>query len=308
MVIAQYPRTTHKLATAILLLCSSTFSPVSALRGGGRIFGIFPSPDKDKTTTRTPKAKVNQEEDGGSSGDSKTTWLNDLELEGRRPRDHNNVDPNEEGSGVLDALQLHPMLQIPVSFSLNGILGSPHTPVTSYCDTAAMRTVMSWDTAKRLGLLPHLDRRYAGGKAVGVGACRVLGRLPAGLCDLHICGMVTVPSPTIIILESTNTAKGGSLQTTPGVDLLLGLDFLREHQAILDLRQEELRLLVNQEEYSIPFLRPRQPITGLSGGGNGGNRNDGGWSRRQSSSSNFYYYGGEEEDALDDEFIDMSGV
>jgi hypothetical protein len=111
-----------------------------------------------------------------------------------------------------------------------------------------MRTVMSWETARDLGVLQHLDRRYAG-EATGIGSCRVLGRLPAGLFLMHIYDSLTVRAPAITILEST--------EGLPDVELLLGLDFLREYQAIVDLRQEELRLLVKEEEYAIPFLRPR---------------------------------------------------
>lgn len=250
-----------------------------------------------------------------------------------------NVDCLED----LDPFALHPLLQIPLSFSLQGVSNGPVRPIQTYCDTAAMRTVMSWDTAERLGLLPHLDRRYAGGKAVGVGSCRVLGRLPAGLLNWHwhrpcrsrhhrrhsspvdeqdgtatiastssapLGGTVTitVPSPPITILDTTGT---------PGVELLLGLDFLREHKAIIDLRRDELRILLvnriiikadddddydNENEYDnrnnhneqeedeelcIPFIRPRggSPVmvTSLSGGGGRSDKNKNGSSSLSSS-------------------------
>jgi hypothetical protein len=91
-----------------------------------------------------------------------------------------------------------------------------------------------------------------------VGSCPVLGGIPATVCDLHLYGMVTAPAPSITVLEST---------TQPGVELSLGLDFLREYQAIVDLRLEELRILVANQEYQIPFVRPRGGLMGLSGGG-----------------------------------------
>lgn len=94
-----------------------------------------------------------------------------------------------------------------------------------------------------------MDRRYAG-HAQGVGQCRVLGRLPAGALYLHLHNNdphVVVEAPAVTILEHTND----------GVDLLLGLDFLRDHGAILNLRTEEMMLQSSNGEVSIPFIRPR---------------------------------------------------
>jgi hypothetical protein len=46
------------------------------------------------------------------------------------------------------------------------------------------------------------------------------------------------------------------------VDLILGMDFLRHHQGIIDLRQEELHLVTaNGEDVMVPFLRPRAAIS-----------------------------------------------
>ena len=317
--------TTRRTILALLLCCFPFDAVANQARGGGGGFlGMFSSgvtsshshphdDDDDDDDRRIRSNRTNRSKARGSS------WFQDIEFEDvpdtekklgapQDALDH----PQEEGAAVLDALQLHPLLQIPLSFSLNGILDSPLTPVCAFCDTAAMRTVMSWDTAKRLGLLPHLDRRYAGAKAVGVGSCRVLGRLPAGLCDLHLSGTndgttVTVPSPPITILDTTGT---------PGVELLLGLDFLREHRAILDLRREELRITVDRTEFCIPFLRPRgsSSVHGLSGGG-GGRGGDaaaysfwGAWGTPNKHTRQVLSFGGDYEDDEEDEFIDMSGV
>ncbi|KAL7556902.1 hypothetical protein ACA910_003854 [Epithemia clementina (nom. ined.)] len=290
---------------------------VVATGSGGGFFGLFSSAVTQSSHKSDDKSASRGGEDNGNKSSTSTnskgrgsSWFSSIEFEeydddgskpSRRLDDYDGGDNNQSGeSSVLDALQLHPLLQIPLSFSLNGVLDSPVTPVCTFCDTAAMRTVMSWDTAKRLGLLPHLDRRYAGGKAIGVGSCRVMGRIPAGLCDLHLCGTVTVPSPPITILDTTGTAD---------VELLLGLDFLREYRAILDLREEELRILVDQEEHCIPFLRPRgsATVTGLSGGGNGSFWKTK-WGTKARHGVLSSYSGDYEDDDFEDEHIDMSGV
>jgi hypothetical protein len=226
-----------------------------------------------------------------------SSWLDGMELEEDYPippsDDNNDHDHDEyDYHDALDAQQTHPLLQIPCAMHVhlpddgnnNNGNRARSQPVRTFCDTGAQRTVMSWDCAQRTGLLQHLDRRYAG-QACGVGSCRVLGRIPAGIGRLTLNGRVSIPSPAISVLESTNGGNSGSdndnsndsHDATAGVELLLGLDFLREHDAILNLRTEELQLIVDDRdnddcsdgsdcsdgnhsrEVRIPFIRPRSP-------------------------------------------------
>lgn len=180
----------------------------------------------------------------GKGDDS--TWLNGMELESDYPKQQEEDNSNP---AVLDYLQLHPLLQVPMSVSLQG--SDDEKPVRVFCDTGAQRTIMSWDCARANGLLHHLDQRYAG-HATGVGSCRVLGRIPAGICRLNFHGTVSLPSPAITILESTGTQ---------GVEFLIGLDFLREYGAVLNLRDEEMVLRVEGKEHHIPFIRPRSRLS-----------------------------------------------
>lgn len=180
-------------------------------------------------------------------GETEKSWFEDMEFEDTVPKaDKQGYDDN----GPLDELQLHPLLQIPLSLGLVGSPSSKQQPVRTFCDTGAQRTIMSMECAERSGLLHLLDRRYAG-KATGVGSCRVLGRLPPGVLKLRLHGSMTMDSPAITVIESTGT---------PGVEFLLGLDLLREYGAVIDLQQEELRLTDQGTEYRIPFLRPRRGV------------------------------------------------
>jgi len=147
-------------------------------------------------------------------------------------------------------LQNNPLLQIPCAVQLiTSDAGSRKTVLQTFVDTGAQVSVLSVEAAEQAGLLQMMDRRYAG-QAMGVGRCRVLGRLPAGCLVLYLNGEPISRSPAITILEHTHD----------GVDLLLGLDFLRDHGAIMNLRSGEMTLLEedpNKREVSIPFIRPR---------------------------------------------------
>lgn len=173
-------------------------------------------------------------------------------------------DINNDGTQLPPPLHMHthPLLQVPCSIQLAGtpsgstattttttmmtMTTEKRTPIQTFIDTGAQVSVLSVQAAGRAGVLQMMDRRYAG-HAQGVGQCRVLGRLPAGALYLHLHGQVVVEAPAVTILERTND----------GVDLLLGLDFLRDHGAILNLRTEEMLLQSAQGEVSIPFIRPR---------------------------------------------------
>jgi hypothetical protein len=260
---------------------------------GFRLFGIFSAA---VTTSSGEDASAGEGTDG--------SWLDGLQWE-----EDCGIPPADAGDqAFLEASQLHPLLQIPVSVALSGVLQATESPLRTFCDTGAMRTIMSWETARDLGVLQHLDRRYAG-EATGIGSCRVLGRLPAGLFLMHIYDSLTVRAPAITILEST--------EGLPDVELLLGLDFLREYQAIVDLRKEELRLLVEEEEYAIPFLRPRASLSSRSlppRRGDGEENDQGkreeevGWNGEAVPQHQPLLLSDELTDDEEDEFPDMSGV
>jgi len=157
-------------------------------------------------------------------------------------------------------MQTHPLLQIPCGLSLESQT-HPISPVAAFVDTGAQVSVLSYQAVQKSGLIPLLDRRYAG-HALGVGHCRVLGRIPAGAVVLIVDGH-RIPAPSLTILESTNE----------GVDLLLGLDFLRDYQATLSLREEEMIITVRNQDIQVPFIRPRSSLS-FGKEGTGDNNDD----------------------------------
>ncbi|TYK23217.1 DNA damage-inducible protein 1 isoform X2 [Cucumis melo var. makuwa] len=87
-------------------------------------------------------------------------------------------------------------------------------------------------------LLRLLDQRYKG-IARGVGQSEILGRIHVAPIKI---GSIFYPC-SFLVLDS------------PNMDFLFGLDMLRKHQCIIDLKENVLR--VGGGEVSVPFLQEK---------------------------------------------------
>ncbi|XP_024976084.1 DNA damage-inducible protein 1-like [Cynara cardunculus var. scolymus] len=124
-----------------------------------------------------------------------------------------------------------------VDMEVNGV------PIKAFVDSGAQSTIISKSCAERLGLLRLLDQRYKG-IAHGVGQSEILGRIHVAPIKI---GNNFYPC-SFVVLDS------------PNMEFLFGLDMLRKHQCIIDLKDNVLR--VGGGEVAVPFLSekdiPRQ--------------------------------------------------
>ncbi|GAU13419.1 hypothetical protein TSUD_127150 [Trifolium subterraneum] len=119
-----------------------------------------------------------------------------------------------------------------VDMEVNGV------SMKAFVHSGAQSTIISKSCAERLGLLSLLDKRYRG-VAHGVGQTEILGRIHVAPINI---GNIFYPC-SFLVLDSAN------------MEFLFGLDMLRKHQCIIDLKENVLR--VGGGEVSVPFLQEK---------------------------------------------------
>lgn len=142
------------------------------------------------------------------------------------------IDENWEAAIEYNPEAFGRVVMLYVDMEVNGV------PLKAFVDSGAQSTIISKSCAERCGLLRLLDQRFKG-IAVGVGQSEILGRIHAA--QIKIGSTFYICSFTVL--------------DAPNMEFLFGLDMLRKHQCIIDLKDNVLR--VGGGEVSVPFLQEK---------------------------------------------------
>lgn len=133
-----------------------------------------------------------------------------------------------------------------ISLEING------HPVKAFVDTGAQATIMSTRLAERTGLTRLIDKRFVG-EARGVGVGKILGRIHQAQIKIE-----TQYIPCNFTVLDTH------------VDLLLGLDMLKRHQACIDLQRDVLKVAGVETKFLSESEIPKDFIENMTGQAEGG--------------------------------------
>ena len=177
-------------------------------------------------------------------------------------RKHTKNDDVNDDDDLMSGHHIHrdPLLQIPCGLIIvdgddnsssgndfNDIPPEQIHPLSTYVDTGVANTIITYEAAKRTGLLSLLPSSSSSKTKDGIQI------IPEGSIWFRMGSEeATVLAPEIRVLPPTppfnNRSKKNKMPSSneqiPSKELILGLDFLRKYQTVIDLHDDELRIVV----------------------------------------------------------------
>lgn len=196
-----------------------------------RITGLFSGSSSltspPSLTPHPPPAFSSRSSNG--TGPQPVVRLEDEEIQRRLYQEiqQRNIDENLKTAIEYTPEVFAPVTMLYVNCVINGV------KLQAFVDTGAQMSIMNVKTAERCGLSRLVDPRMKG-VAIGVGKQAIIGRI-------HL---VTVQ------LETVHIPFAFSVLKEQPMDIIIGLDQLRRHQFLIDLKENCMRF----ENISIPFL------------------------------------------------------
>lgn len=173
-----------------------------------------------------------------------TALMNDPDDPTNQSRIAELINQQEIDEQMRNALEFTPEMFTTVHMLFIHLEINGH-PVKAFVDTGAQATIMSTKLAERTGLARLIDKRFVG-EARGVGTGKIIGKIHQA--QIRIETQFIPCSFTVLDTE---------------VDLLLGLDMLKRHQACVDLQEDVLRIAGVQTKFlgesEIPNMFAAQP-------------------------------------------------
>lgn len=130
-----------------------------------------------------------------------------------------NIEANMEAAIEYNPETFGSVVMLYINCRVNG------HPVKAFVDSGAQATIMSSACAERCHIMRLVDTRWSG-IAKGVGEQRIIGRI-------HMMQ---------IQIENDHLTTSFSVLQDQPMDMLLGLDMLRRHECVLDLKANILRI------------------------------------------------------------------